>query len=314
MLDTDEQQYLDLLQKILDEGFQKGDRTGTGTISLFGHQMRFDLKKSFPLLTTKKMFLKGIIHELLWLISSDTNIKYLQDNGVKIWDEWADENGDLGPVYGEQWRRWGGAIDQLGNVITSIQANPNSRRHIVSAWNPAVVDDMALPPCHTLYQFYVKPGLFAKEDTWFDQRTQAKMIEDYEDDSGLYEGFRNEILEQKKCRHEEFYHGKLSCQLYQRSADVFLGVPFNIASYSLLTMMVAQVCNMEADEFVHTFGDVHIYNNHIDQVKEQLSRPPYSMPKMKLNPEVMNIDDFKFEDFELVGYQSHPSIKAPIAV
>ena len=273
-------QYLDLLQHILDDGFQKGDRTGTGTISVFGYQMRFDLEKGFPLLTTKKVHLRSIIHELLWLISGDTNIKYLHDNKVTIWDEWADSNGDLGPIYGAQWRNWNNeGIDQIADLIESIKNNPNSRRHIVTAWNPSVLPDekskdfaknvadgkAALPPCHAFFQFYVADN-------------------------------------------------KLSCQLYQRSADVFLGVPFNIASYSLLTMMIAQVCGLKPGEFVHTLGNAHIYSNHFDQVNLQLSREPYPLPKMKINPEVKNIDDFKYEDFELVDYQCHPTIKGDVAV
>lgn len=282
------QQYTELLQHVLDRGTDKGDRTGTGTISTFGYQMKFDLSKSFPLVTTKKMFLKGIIHELLWLISGSTNIKYLQENGVKIWDAWADKNGDLGPVYGEQWRKWKVAdtetvkhyketevqditvpvvfeIDQLKNVIESIKKNPNSRRHIVTAWNPGVVDKMALPPCHCFYQFYVADG-------------------------------------------------RLSCQLYQRSADVFLGVPFNIASYALLTMMIAQVCDLDVGDFIHTFGDVHIYKNHTDQVKLQLTRDPKDGPKMIINKAIKDIDDFKYEDFQLEGYECHPGIKGDISV
>ena len=262
-------QYLDLLQHILDNGFQKGDRTGTGTKSVFGYQMRFDLSEGFPLLTTKKVHLKSIIHELLWFIAGDTNIKYLKDNGVSIWDEWADENGDLGPVYGHQWRSWptpdGGTIDQLANVVNTIKNNPDSRRMIVSAWNVAEVEKMALPPCHSLFQFYVADG-------------------------------------------------KLSCQLYQRSADVFLGVPFNIASYALLTMMIAQVCGLKPGEFVHTTGDTHIYVNHFEQVATQLSREPRALPKMKINPEVKSIFDFKYEDFELVDYDPYPRIPAPVAV
>ena len=262
-------QYLDLLQDIMDNGVVKSDRTGTGTKSVFGRQMRFDLSDGFPLVTTKKVHLKSIIYELLWFIAGDTNIKYLKDHGVSIWDEWADENGDLGPVYGHQWRSWptpdGGTIDQLSNVITQIKNNPDSRRLIVSAWNVAEVDRMALPPCHSLFQFYVADG-------------------------------------------------KLSCQLYQRSADMFLGVPFNIASYSLLTMMIAQVCGLKPGEFVHTTGDTHIYLNHFDQVKEQLSRTPRALPVMKLNPEVKDIFDFKYEDFVLEGYDPHPAIKAPVAV
>ena len=263
------QQYLDLLRHIKENGTVKGDRTGTGTTSWFGYQMRFNLQDGFPLLTTKKMFMKGIIHELLWFLAGDTNIKYLQDHNVKIWDEWADENGDLGPVYGKQWRRWvspdGSEIDQITALIEQIKNNPDSRRHMVSAWNPADVDNMALPPCHCLFQFYVADN-------------------------------------------------KLSCQLYQRSADVFLGVPFNIASYALLTMMIAQVCDLELGDFVHTFGDVHIYSNHMDQVNEQLSRIPGKLPQMKLNPEVKDIFSFKYEDFELVDYESAAAIKAPIAV
>ena len=263
------QQYLHLIQRTLDEGITKQDRTGTGTTSIFGHQMRFDLSEGFPLVTTKKCHLKSIIHELLWFIAGDTNIKYLKDNGVRIWDEWADENGDLGPVYGEQWRSWkaadGTTIDQLSNVVEQIKTNPDSRRLLVVAFNPGVVDQMALPPCHAFFQFYVADG-------------------------------------------------KLSCQLYQRSADIFLGVPFNIASYALLTMMVAQVTGLEAGEFIHTFGDAHIYSNHMDQVHEQLSRAPYPLPHMKINPDVKSIFDFKYEDFELIGYQAHPHIAGKVAV
>ena len=262
-------QYLDLMKHVLENGTEKEDRTGTGTRSVFGYQMRFDLQKGFPLVTTKKCHLKSIIHELLWFIAGDTNIKYLQDNGVKIWDEWADENGDLGPVYGEQWRSWktadGRAIDQLSNVIEQIKTNPDSRRLLVVAFNPGLVDQMALPPCHSFFQFYVADG-------------------------------------------------KLSCQLYQRSADIFLGVPFNIASYALLTMMIAQVTGLKPGDFVHTFGDAHLYSNHYEQAREQLSRTPYKLPEMHLNPHVTNIFDFKFEDFELVGYEAHPHIKAPVAV
>lgn len=263
------QQYLELLRYIRDNGIQKNDRTGTGTKSIFGYQMRFDLQKGFPLLTTKKVHLKSIIYELLWFISGDTNIKYLKDNGVSIWDEWADENGDLGPVYGHQWRSWsapnGKAIDQLSNVIETIRHNPDSRRMIVSAWNPGDIDKMALPPCHCLFQFYVA-------------------------------------------------NGKLSCQLYQRSADTFLGVPFNIASYSLLTMMIAQVCGLTPGEFIHTTGDTHIYLNHLEQVDLQLSREPRPLPKMILNPDVKEIFDFKYDDFQLTGYDTWPAIKAPVAV
>lgn len=262
-------EYLNLLQHIKDNGAQKGDRTGTGTISCFGYQMRFDLSEGFPLLTTKRVHLRSIIHELLWFLAGDTNIGYLNDNKVTIWDEWADSNGDLGHVYGYQWRSWptagGGHIDQIAAVIESIKNNPDSRRHIVSAWNVAEVDDMALPPCHALFQFYVVDG-------------------------------------------------KLSCQLYQRSADVFLGVPFNIASYALLTMMIAQVTGLEVGDFVHTLGDAHIYNNHLSQVDEQLSRTPRSLPKMKINSAVNSIFDFKFEDFTIEDYDPHPTIKAPIAV
>ena len=263
------QQYLNLLQDILDNGTMKTDRTGTGTKSVFGRQMRFDLSKGFPLVTTKKVHLKSIIHELLWFIAGDTNIKYLKDNGVRIWDEWADENGDLGPVYGHQWRSWpapdGTTIDQLSNVIAQIKNNPDSRRLIVSAWNVAEVDKMALPPCHSLFQFYVADG-------------------------------------------------KLSCQLYQRSADMFLGVPFNIASYALLTMMIAQECGLGLGEFVHTTGDTHIYTNHFDQVHEQLSREPRALPRMILNPDVKSVFDFKYEDFTLEGYDPWPTIKGKVAV
>ena len=263
------QQYLDLLQHILDTGVQKHDRTGTGTISCFGYQMRFDLQKGFPLVTTKKVHTKSIIHELLWFLKGETNINYLKENGVSIWNEWAKEDGELGPVYGKQWRSWEGkdgkVVDQISDLIKQIRTNPDSRRLIVSAWNVTELSEMALMPCHTLFQFYVA-------------------------------------------------NRKLSCQLYQRSADVFLGVPFNIASYALLTLMIAQVCDLEPGEFVHTFGDVHIYNNHLEQVKLQLSRTPFPLPTMKLNPSVKNIFDFKFEDFMLENYQSHPAIKAPVAV
>jgi len=262
-------QYLDLCKHILHNGTEKEDRTGTGTISTFGYQMRFDLQEGFPLVTTKKLHVKSIIHELLWFLNGDTNIKYLQDNGVRIWNEWADENGDLGPVYGYQWRSWptpdGESIDQITNLIEQIKHNPDSRRLIVSAWNVANVDSMALPPCHTMFQFYVA-------------------------------------------------NGKLSCQLYQRSADVFLGVPFNIASYALLTMMVAQVCDLEPGEFIHTLGDAHIYSNHIDQINLQLEREPKKLPKMKLNKEVTSIFDFKYEDFTLVDYDAHPHIKGVVSV
>jgi thymidylate synthase len=262
-------QYHDLLQHILHTGVQKNDRTGTGTISTFGYQMRFDLQEGFPLVTTKKVHLKSIIHELLWFLKGTTNIAYLKENGVSIWDEWADEAGDLGPVYGKQWRSWEGAdgveIDQIKDLIQQIKSNPDSRRLIVSAWNVADLSKMALMPCHTLFQFYVAEG-------------------------------------------------KLSCQLYQRSADVFLGVPFNIASYALLTMMIAQVCDLAYGDFIHTFGDVHIYNNHLEQVKLQLSREPYPLPTMKLNPEVKDIFGFRYEDFTLENYVAHPAIKAPVAV
>ena len=261
--------YHELMQKILDEGTRKEDRTGTGTLSIFGHQMRFDLNEGFPLVTTKKCHLRSIIIELLWFLKGDTNIKYLKDNKVSIWDEWADNNGDLGPVYGEQWRSWktadGKTIDQISKVIDSIKNNPDSRRHLVVAYNPGVVDDMALPPCHSFFQFYVADG-------------------------------------------------KLSCQLYQRSADVFLGVPFNIASYALLTMMVAQVCNLKLGDFVHTFGDAHLYSNHLEQTRLQLSRDPRPLPTMKINTEVKDIFGFEFEDFELINYDPHPHIKAPVAV
>jgi thymidylate synthase len=261
--------YLDLMQRILDEGVEKTDRTGTGTKSVFGHQMRFDLSKGFPLVTTKKCHLRSIIHELLWFLKGDTNIAYLKENKVSIWDDWADENGDLGPVYGYQWRSWptasGAHIDQITNVINQIKSNPDSRRLIVSAWNVSEVENMALPPCHAFFQFYVADG-------------------------------------------------KLSCQLYQRSADVFLGVPFNIASYALLTMMMAQVCDLELGDFVHSFGDAHLYSNHFEQTVLQLSREIRPLPQMKMNPEIKNLFDFKYEDFELMNYDPHPGIKAPIAV
>ncbi|MBS1531346.1 MAG: thymidylate synthase [Bacteroidetes bacterium] len=262
-------QYLDLMKHVLENGTQKHDRTGTGTLSVFGYQMRFNLQEGFPLVTTKKLHLKSIIHELIWFLQGDTNIKYLKDNGVRIWDEWADENGNLGPVYGHQWRNWptpnGGHIDQISQLISMIKKNPDSRRLIVSAWNVADVEHMALPPCHTLFQFYVADG-------------------------------------------------KLSCQLYQRSADIFLGVPFNIASYALLTMMVAQVCGLQYGDFVHTFGDAHLYNNHIEQTHLQLSREPRPLPTMKINPEVNDIFQFKFEDFTLENYDPWPHIKGVVAV
>ena len=272
-------QYLDLVKEVLENGNQKGDRTGTGTKSIFGHQLRFDLSKGFPMITTKKLHLKSIIHELLWFINGDTNISYLNENGVKIWNEWANKDGDLGPVYGYQWRNWNGdEIDQIKDLISTLKSNPNSRRMLVSAWNPCVLPDTsksfeenvangkaALPPCHAFFQFYVN-------------------------------------------------NGKLSCQLYQRSADVFLGVPFNIASYALFTMMIAQVCGYQAGDFVHTFGDAHIYNNHIEQVKLQLSRDTRPLPKMEINPEIKSIFDFKFEDFKLVDYDPHPHIKGAVAI
>ncbi|MDK4689188.1 thymidylate synthase [Kingella negevensis] len=262
-------QYLDLMNHVMQNGVDKADRTGTGTRSVFGYQMRFNLADGFPMLTTKKLHLKSIIHELLWFLSGDTNIRYLKENGVRIWDEWADENGDLGRVYGAQWRSWRGAngetIDQISNLVQQIKNNPDSRRLIVSAWNPAEVDDMALPPCHALFQFYVADG-------------------------------------------------KLSCQLYQRSADIFLGVPFNIASYALLTLMLAQVCGLQAGEFVHTLGDAHIYKNHFEQAELQLTREPRKLPTMKINPDVKDIFAFKFEDFELVDYDPHPHIKAVVSV
>jgi thymidylate synthase len=272
-------QYLDLVQHVMDNGCQKGDRTGTGTKSIFGHQMRFDLSEGFPMVTTKKLHFKSIVYELLWFLKGDTNIKYLQENGVKIWDAWADANGDLGPVYGHQWRNWNSEeIDQISDLITELKTNPNSRRMLVSAWNPSVLPDTtksfeenvannkaALPPCHAFFQFYVADG-------------------------------------------------KLSCQLYQRSADIFLGVPFNIASYALLTMMIAQVCDLEVGEFIHTFGDAHIYNNHIEQLQLQLSREPKSLPKMILNPEIKDIFKFEFDDFKLEGYEPHALIKGNVAV
>ena len=262
-------QYQDLLRKILETGSYKSDRTGTGTYSIFGHQMRFDLSEGFPLLTTKKLHLRSIIYELLWFLQGDTNIRYLKEHGVSIWDEWADEEGNLGPVYGSQWRSWpdgrGGTIDQIANVVEQIKSNPYSRRLMVTAWNPAEIGEMALPPCHCLFQFYVS-------------------------------------------------NGKLSCQLYQRSADIFLGVPFNIASYSLLTMMMAQVCGLEPGEFVHTFGDAHIYKNHLDQVRLQLTRDPRPLPTMKINPAKTSIFDFEYEDFALEGYDPHPHIKGEVSV
>ena len=272
-------QYLDLVQHVMENGCQKGDRTGTGTKSVFGYQMRFDLSEGFPMVTTKKLHLKSIIYELLWFLKGDTNIQYLQENGVKIWDAWADANGDLGPVYGHQWRNWNGEeIDQISELIKELKTNPNSRRMLVSAWNPSALPDTtksfdenvannkaALPPCHAFFQFYVSDG-------------------------------------------------KLSCQLYQRSADIFLGVPFNIASYALLTMMIAQVCNLQPGEFIHTFGDAHIYNNHFEQLELQLSRKPKPLPKMILNPDIKDIFDFDFEDFTLEGYEPHPIIKGTVAV
>ena len=262
-------QYLNLIEKVMNEGVLKEDRTGTGTKSIFGHQMRFDLSKGFPCVTTKKLHMKSIIHELLWFLKGDTNIKYLKENGVRIWDEWADENGDLGNVYGYQWRSWptpdGEHIDQIKNVIDTLKANPNSRRIIVSAWNVGEIEKMALPPCHAFFQFYVAQG-------------------------------------------------KLSCQLYQRSADIFLGVPFNIASYALLTMMIAQVCNLKLGEFVHTLGDAHIYSNHFDQTKIQLSREPKDLPQMIINKNVKDIFKFRFNDFKLINYECHPHIKAKVAV
>ena len=272
------QQYLSLLQHILDNGVEKTDRTGTGTKSVFGYQMRFDLSEGFPLVTTKKVHMRSIIHELLWFLKGETNIAYLKENNVSIWDEWANENGELGPVYGKQWRSWEGAngveIDQVKELIAQIKKNPDSRRLIISAWNVADLPKMALMPCHTMFQFYVAPP--------------------------------NPLKGEQKP--------KLSCQLYQRSADVFLGVPFNIASYALLTMMIAQVCDLQPGDFVHTFGDVHIYSNHMEQVNLQLSRTPFPLPTMKLNPDVKDIFEFKFEDFTLENYQSHGAIKAPVAV
>jgi thymidylate synthase len=262
-------QYHELMEHVLRHGVKKHDRTGTGTKSIFGYQMRFDLDDGFPLLTTKKLHLKSIVHELLWFLKGDTNVRYLQDNGVRIWDEWADERGELGPVYGHQWRSWpthdGRTIDQISQVISQIEKTPDSRRLIVSAWNPADIEKMALPPCHCLFQFYVADG-------------------------------------------------RLSCQLYQRSADIFLGVPFNIASYALLTMMIAQVTGYEPGEFIHTLGDAHLYNNHVEQAELQLSRAPFPLPRMSLNPDVRNVFGFRYEDFTLTGYQAHPAIKAPIAV
>ncbi len=266
--------YLDLMQQVLETGVPKEDRTGTGTLSLFGAQMRFDLSEGFPLVTTKKLHLKSIIHELIWFLAGDTNIKYLKDNGVSIWDEWADANGDLGPVYGKQWRSWakpdGGAVDQIAELLVEIRRNPDSRRLIVSAWNPADVPKMALAPCHCLFQFHVAKGRNGRP--------------------------------------------RLSCQLYQRSADLFLGVPFNIASYALLTHMIAQVCDLEPGDFVHTFGDVHLYSNHLEQARLQLSRDPLPLPKLRLNPAVTDLFAFRYEDVAIEGYQAHPAIKAPVAV
>jgi thymidylate synthase len=271
-------QYLDLMQHVMDNGAQKHDRTGTGTLSVFGYQMRFNLQDGFPMVTTKKLHLKSIIHELIWFLSGDTNIQYLKDNGIRIWDEWADENGNLGPVYGYQWRSWptpdGGHIDQITQVVNALKNNPDSRRIMVSAWNVADVNQMALPPCHSLFQFYVQPADPSKGET----------------------------------------RGKLSCQLYQRSADIFLGVPFNIASYALLTMMMAQVCDLDYGDFIHTFGDAHLYNNHLEQTRLQLSRVPKPLPTMKINPEVKDIFGFKFEDFTLENYEPHPHIKGIVAV
>jgi len=263
------QQYLDLLDHVMETGVDRMDRTGTGTRGVFGYQMRFDLSEGFPMVTTKKLHKKSIVHELIWFLAGDTNIKYLKDNGVRIWDEWADASGDLGPIYGKQWRRWegpnGNVIDQVSNVIEAIKSNPYSRRHIVSAWNPADVDDMALPPCHCLFQFHVADG-------------------------------------------------KLSCQLYQRSADIFLGVPFNIASYALLTEMMAQCCGLKAGDFVHTFGDAHIYSNHFEQVREQLKRAPKPLPELRLNPDVTDIFNFKADDIKIFGYEAHPHIAGKVAV
>ncbi len=272
------QQYLKLLQHIIDTGTDKSDRTGTGTRSVFGYQMRFDLTKGFPLVTTKKAHLKSIIYELLWFLKGETNIQYLKEHNVKIWDEWADENGDLGPVYGKQWRSWTGAngktVDQMTELIQQIKTNPDSRRLIISAWNVAELSEMHLMPCHCLFQFYVAPADPLKGEN----------------------------------------KGRLSCQLYQRSADVFLGVPFNIASYALLTMMIAQVCDLEPGEFIHSFGDVHLYNNHFEQAHLQLTRTPFDLPTIKINPGVKDIFGFEYEDFELLNYESHPAIKAPVAV
>lgn len=262
-------QYLDLLQHVLDTGTPKEDRTGTGTISVFGYQMRYNLQEGFPLVTTKKLHLRSILHELLWFLTGDTNIRYLKENNVSIWDEWADANGDLGPVYGYQWRSWptydGGHVDQISQLVQSLKSNPDSRRHLLSAWNVAMVNDMALPPCHVLFQFYVA-------------------------------------------------NNRLSCQLYQRSADLFLGVPFNIASYAALTVMMAQVCGYEPGDFIHTLGDAHIYTNHIEQVRLQLTREPYPLPKLSLNPEIKDIFGFKYEDIQISGYQSHPHIKGAVAI
>ena len=296
-------QYLDLLQYVLDHGTERLDRTGTGTVGVFGYQMRFDLSEGFPALTTKKLHLRSIIHELLWFLRGDTNIKYLKDNGVSIWDEWADENGDLGPVYGSQWRSWpdgkGGTIDQIANVVRQIKENPYSRRLLVTAWNPAEIEEMALPPCHCLFQFYVEPCSTSDE--------RGVMSDELAAAPG-----RSSLITHHSSLHES--RGRLSCQLYQRSADIFLGVPFNIASYALLTMMMAQVCGLEAGEFVHTFGDAHIYKNHLDQVRLQLSRDPRPLPTMRINPEVKDIFGFKYEDFTLENYNPHPHITGEVSV
>lgn len=315
-------QYLDLLQHILDNGTDKTDRTGTGTRSLFGYQMRFNLQEGFPLVTTKKVHLKSIIHELLWFLKGETNIAYLKENGVSIWDEWADEKGELGPVYGKQWRSWEGAggvvVDQVTDLITQIKKNPDSRRLIISAWNVAELPEMALMPCHSLFQFYVATpqilnvgGIKIAEGKLTESSNGAFILTGAGENG---ETFSIRLSNQEAENFIKSQRPRLSCQLYQRSADVFLGVPFNIASYALLTMMVAQVCDLEPGDFVHTFGDVHIYNNHMEQVRLQLSRTPYPLPVMKLNPEVKDIFGFRFEDFVLENYQCHPAIKAPVAV
>ena len=311
-------QYLDLLQHVLDHGNRREDRTGTGTLGVFGYQMRFDLGQGFPCLTTKKLHLRSIIHELLWFLRGDTNIKYLKDNGVSIWDEWADANGDLGPVYGSQWRSWpdghGGTIDQIANVVEQIKKNPYSRRLLVTAWNPAEIADMALPPCHCLFQFYVEPPQAIQQGVKGSERTNVSGDKIYATNAHDDTIVPSLPLTPSHSLSLHESSGRLSCQLYQRSADIFLGVPFNIASYALLTMMVAQVCGLEPGEFVHTLGDAHLYLNHLDQARLQLTRDPRPLPTMRINPEVKNIFGFRYEDFTLENYTPHPHIKAEVSV